>query len=163
MASPRWESCFDRSIALERMIEKYYRTLSREFQSREDIGRFFLEMASDEAGHAKTLENAKMLGTRLERPQNEIDDVADRIGKLEEDLAEKTKSDYRDLDQVFLRVYGIEKSELNKIFLLLMLDVLGPGTDSEHLVKLLERHIEKVSKLGVLYKAEERAMIKPQR
>lgn len=155
------EECFERAAALERKVQRFYSRIAMEFRARGEISRFFSDLAVEEAGHAKLLENASRRASWDSKVEVEARQVLEILRNLEPSLDRKTAPDYENFDQVLARVNRIEKSELNKVFSMLITGNFSQV--AEPLADVMDPHIQKLVQFEEKYPPETRRTILPAR
>jgi rubrerythrin len=161
MTSPLLRACYERAIHLEQAVQKYYLRIADNFAFEAGIRTAFLDLASDEAEHAKALSTAILSGPRKDVPETDALDILQRLEKLYSRLSAMLSNAYGDFAAAFRIAEEIEHSEVNNIFLLLVSGRLGSTQDAASHKEMMSRHVQKVADLGAKYPPSDRAKILP--
>ena len=159
---PVCAECFSTAINVEIAVRIYYLKMADLFAKVPDAAEIFRLMAQDESEHARTLGEAKTTGRHSDSVHGNAKTYTRSLIKLIDDFG-KTMNDLpKNLDDAWEFAYTLERSEINNIYIRL---IVGTRTDldggEKFVLDLINEHLRRLNVLAQKYVKTQRQAILP--
>lgn len=142
---PTIDQLFQLAIAGEKAAERIYQGLERKFAPYPELGQFWARYASDEATHARRLEQirARLAPEQLAQPADPR--MVDQARKIAQTPVEDILKGVQNLGQAYDLAQTMEEGETNSIFAFLVSDFDVASQSRAFLQSQLHDHIARIT------------------
>lgn len=138
------EDEFQAAIKCENLAEAVYREFMKKFAHVPEIVEFWEDMASDEADHAKYLEEVRESLTHEERSRPADPKLMQELGEILELRLEDVTGKVKTLNDAFNFASELEDSEVNAAFRVLMRDFVNKRERRVFLQGIIDVHLARL-------------------
>ena len=159
---PVCDECFSTAIDVETAAKLFYLHLMELFSSVPEAAEIFQGMMRDETMHARTLKEAKKSGLHSSEVHNNAPAFTRSLHRVIREYGEAMKAVPQNLDKAFDLAFAIERTEINNIYINLIVGTRNDADSGEQfVVKLIREHLQRLYGLGQLIDKDRRQAILP--